>query len=322
MRAWAVIALLLVAAVGATSGRTQAEVEIEAFDLPRGTHPLAVLPAADGTVWYTAQYGGALGRLDPASGTIHHIPLGPLSQPHGVVAGPDGGLWVTDGGQNAILRVDPVTLEVQSFALTSQRGPAALNAATFDRDGRLWFTGQSGVYGRLDPGSGAIELFRAPRGPGPHGIVANRDGMLYFVSPTASYLGRIDPASGLAVVLEPPTAAQGARGVWPDSAGRLWISEWHSGQVTVHDPRDDSWQAWRLPGVNPQPYAIWVDEHDRVWMSDFSADAIVRFDPASETFTQFRTARLGTRVRQLQGRPGEVWVPESGTDRLVVLRHR
>ena len=30
--------------------------------------------------------------------------------------------------------------------------------------------------------------------------------------------------------------------------------------------------------------------------------------------------RAGAQVRQILGRPGEVWAPESGTDRLVVIR--
>jgi virginiamycin B lyase len=46
----------------------------------------------------------------------------------------------------------------------------------------------------------------------------------------------------------------------------------------------------------------------------------VRFDPAREKFDVFPSSRSGANVRQILGRPGEVWAPESGTDRLVVLR--
>jgi virginiamycin B lyase len=322
MGAWAVMALVLMALSGGASAPVRAEVEIQAFDLPQGMHPHAVLASADGTVWYTAQYGGALGRLDPLSGTIDHIPLPAGAQPHDLIQAADGALWVADAGLNAIVRVDPASREVQTFTLPPHRGAAALNGVALDREGRLWFTGQSGVFGRLDPGSGVMELFRAPGGPGPSGIMADHEGTLYFVSPVGGYLARIEPASGAVTVLEPPTPAQGARSVGADSFGRLWITEWHAGQIAVHDPRDGTWREWALPGVSPQPYALWIDEQDRVWMSDFRADAILRFDPVSETFTQHRTGRLGIRVRQLHGRPGEVWAPESGTDRLVVLRHR
>ena len=81
------------------------------FPVPAGNRPHDVAPAADGTrVWYTAQRAGALGLLDPATGSVQTIPLGEGSAPHGVIIGPDKAAWVTDGGLNAIVRVDPGTL--------------------------------------------------------------------------------------------------------------------------------------------------------------------------------------------------------------------
>jgi virginiamycin B lyase len=76
----------------------------QVYDLPDGARPHDVAPAPDGSVWYTAQRQGALGILDPASGAIRQVQLGPDSAPHGVIAGPDGAAWITDGGQNAIVR--------------------------------------------------------------------------------------------------------------------------------------------------------------------------------------------------------------------------
>ena len=125
---------------------------VREFPVPAGTHPHDVAPAPDGTVWYTAQLTGALGRLDPRTGKTTHIPLGDGSAPHGVIVGPDGAPWITDGGLNAIVRVDPATREVKRFPLPASSGYANLNTATFDRSGVLWFTGQSGIYGRLEPG--------------------------------------------------------------------------------------------------------------------------------------------------------------------------
>jgi virginiamycin B lyase len=57
-----------------------------------------------------------------------------------------------------------------------------------------------------------------------------------------------------------------------------------------------------------------------VWLSDFGANAMVRFDPAEETFTQFPIPSAGAAVRQILGRPGEIWGAESGTDKLIVIR--
>jgi virginiamycin B lyase len=98
------------------------------------------------------------------------------------------------------------------------------------------------------------------------------------------------------------------------------VSEWNAGQVSAYDPATDSWRSWKLPGDRPKAYAVYVDEEDDVWLTDFAANAIVRFDPDSEMFASFPSDRPEASVRQLNGREGEVWGAESGTDRLVVIR--
>lgn len=290
------------------------------YPVPVGSHPHDVALTPDGRVWYVAQHLGELGALDPETGAIERITLGNGSRPHGVIIGPDGAPWITDGGLNAIVRVDPVTKAVRVFSMPAGRDGANLNTATFDQRGVLWFTGQSGIYGRLDPTSGTINVFDAPKGPGPYGIATTKDGGIYFASLAGSYLGRLDPDTGLVSVLEPPTRKQGARRVWADSQGNVWVSEWNVGQIARYEPRTHTWQEWRLPGTNPGAYAIYVDAQDQVWLSDFNANALLRFDPTIERFESFPLPSSNAQVRQLLGRPGEVWGAESGADKLAVIR--
>ena len=299
----------------------RAEVSIVAYALPAGggaPHDVAV--GGDGIVWYTAQRDGRLGRLDPGTGQVELVSLGPGAAPHGVIIGPDGAPWVTEGGTNAIVRVDPKTREVKRWPLPESRGYANLNTLTFDHRGRVWFTGQSGIYGRLDPKNGAMEVWDAPRGRGPYGITTTPGGAVYYASLAGSHIARIDVDSGAATVIEPPTRDQGARRVWSDSKSRIWVSEWNVGNVSRYDPATKSWKTWRLPGQHPRAYAVYVDDQDMVWLSDWGANAIVRFDPSTETFAAFPSDRRAANVRQILGRPGEVWAPESGADRLVVYR--
>jgi virginiamycin B lyase len=309
---------LLLAIVALPAG---ADVTFRAYPLPRGGgYPHDVAVTADGTVWYTAQRDGKLGRLDPATGKIELVPLGEGAAPHGVIIGPDGAPWVTEGGTNSIVRVDPQTREVKRWPLPESRKWANLNTATFDKRGRVWFTGQSGVYGRLDPATGEMSVWDAPRGRGPYGITTTPDGDVYYASLAGSYIARVDLETGAATVIEPPTKDQGARRVWSDSKGRIWVSEWNSGNVSVYDPKARTWKTWRLPGDSPRAYAVYVDETDVVWLSDFGANAIVRFEPTTETFRVFPSDKRGANVRQILGRRGEVWAPESGNDRVLVFR--
>ncbi|MGH2450785.1 MAG: virginiamycin B lyase family protein [Candidatus Limnocylindria bacterium] len=293
---------------------------IREFALPAGSgaHDVAPVPEGGG-VWYTAQRRGALGLLDPATGDVEEIPLGSGSAPHGVIVGPDGAAWVTDGGLNAIVRVDGETKEVRRFPLPAGAPNANLNTAAFDGDGILWFTGQSGYYGRLDPATGEVTAYAAPGGRGPYGITATPSGDIYYASLAGSHIARIDTATGEATRIDPPTAGQGARRVWSDSRGRIWVSEFNAGQVARYDPADGSWREWKLPGASPRPYSVYVDGRDAVWLTDFGANALVRFDPEFETFVSHVFPRANANVRQMLGRPGEVWAPLSGQDRLVVI---
>jgi virginiamycin B lyase len=291
-----------------------------------GIHDLA--PAPDGGVWFTAQASGHLGWFDPRSGRAELIALGRGSAPHGVIAGPDKAAWITDGGLNAIVRVGWPERALRSFALPQGSAWANLNTATFDVEGDLWFTGQSGVVGKLAVKTGTVTVKDAPHGRGPYGICTTPAGDVWWCSLAGSFIARIDRRTGESTVVAPPTRDQGARRVWSDSHGRIWVSEWTSGNLSVHDPAAktaaQAWRTWKLPagpsGEAPHCYAVYVDDRDIVWASDWGDNAVWRFDPAAEQFERFGFARQGVGIRQINGRHGEVWLPESGTDHVSVIR--
>jgi virginiamycin B lyase len=129
---------------------------------------------------------------------------------HGVVVGPDGAPWDHRRRPERDRAGRPIPLP-------PGRDSANLNTAAF-RGGVLWFTGQAGVLGRLDPKAGRVEVFDAPRGPGPYGITTTPDGQLFYASLAGSHIGRIDHRTGVAEVLEPPTRDQAPGGSGPTPA--------------------------------------------------------------------------------------------------------
>ena len=314
------IALMSIAQVAAQETTpTAALFEIQEFPVPAGSHPHDVAPAVDGTIWYTSQHTGELGQLDPETGEVHLIKLGDSSAPHGVIVGPDGAPWITDSGLNAMVRVDPETEAVEVYPLPISAS-ANLNTAAFDPDDILWFTGQAGYFGRLDPESGQVDVYEAPRGRGPYGITVTPDGDVFYASLAGNHIAQIDRELRESTVIEPPTAAQGSRRVWTDSMGRIWVSEYNAGQVAVYDPATAEWREWKLPGAAPRAYAVYVDGCDKVWLSDFGGNAMVRFDPETEIFDSYPLPSPDGAVRQILGRPGEIWGAESSADKLILIR--
>jgi virginiamycin B lyase len=59
-----------------------------------------------------------------------------------------------------------------------------------------------------------------------------------------------------------------------------------------------------------------------VWLSDWGANVLLRFDPRKETFESFALPSASAGVRQLNGRPGQVWGAESAVNKIVVWQAR
>src|SRR5258708_11130728 len=105
---------------------------VKYYPVAAGMGSRDVAPAPDGTIWFSGQGNGTLGRLDPRDGSFKLISLGKGAAPHNVVIGPDGAPWVTEGGQNAIARVDPGDHKVTLFRLPATAAYANLNTGVFD----------------------------------------------------------------------------------------------------------------------------------------------------------------------------------------------
>ena len=291
-------------------------------------HDVAPDPAKDGPVWYTSEFTGELGKLDPTTGKVDYIPLGKKSFPHGVILGPDGAPWVTDAGLNAMVRVDPKTEEVKVFPLpkniTKIYKESLLNTPTIDKNGMVWFTGRAGFYGKLNPETGKYDIFLAPRGQGPYGITTSPDGFVYFNSWNGNYTGRVDPKTGNLTILEPPTKNQMVRRAWSDSQGHIWVSEWRAKNLAAYDPSTNTWKEWRVPGDTPVPYGVFVDGKDMVWLTDWDVEngtqTLFRFDPTKEKFEAFPLPSDHSDIHQMNGRPGEVWAAEPGVDKILLIR--
>ncbi len=54
-----------------------------------------------------------------------------------------------------------------------------------------------------------------------------------------------------------------------------------------------------------------------MWVSDFGAGTLLRFDPVKGQFNRIAGQTSDVWIRQLLGRPGEVWGADSAHDRLI-----
>src|SRR6185503_18680358 len=133
--------------------------------------------------------------------------------------------------------------------------------------------------------------------------------------------GRLDPRTGKMEVFESPRG-RGPYGIHVTPDGTVYYASLAGSHIAKLDSATGKWSAWRAPGDDPHVYAVYVDETDKVWASEWSAQAMLRFDPATEKFESFRSSSRNANVRQIHGRKGEVWTPESAADKVVVYRYK
>ena len=306
------------AAIGSDAGRYR----VTLFPTVTGIGTRDVAPDPDGSVWFAAQWSGALGHLNPRTGELRIYPLGPGSHPHGVVMGPEGDLWICDES-NTIRRFNRRTKVITNYQLKPfpiSLGYGNLNTPTFDRSGILWFTAQNGFYASLDPKTGAIQVYPAPGGFGPYGITTTPAGEVWYTNLAASHIARINTSTAKvdAVVPIPDSNAQGSRRIWSDSAGNLWVTTWGNGTLFRYSPSTQRWIAYKLPGLGPRGYSTYVDDNDKVWMSDFGTNSILMFDPKQESFTIFPGNRGNIQALQMAGIGPRVWAGMQGVDQLAL----
>ncbi len=219
------------------------------YPLDKGSAPYAVAPSAQGAVWYGADGGHSLGRLDPTSGESVQVPLGEGARPRAIVSDESGNAWVLDSGLNAILRIGGERLGSERFPLPAKAAPAGLESAVFDDDGRLWFTGSRGFHGRLDPARRLVEVWPSPQGKAANGICVTPDGEVWYAQDDA--LVHVDPLDGSAERLPAPEGTKALRGIGADSIGRLWASDSGGARLYRYDPAMPRGRAGRCRTARP-----------------------------------------------------------------------
>jgi virginiamycin B lyase len=103
-----------------------------------------------------------IGRLEPRSGNMSALDMGPRSRPRRMAAAPDGSLWVTLYGNGRLARVDPRARKVVAeYELPG--GDAGPYAVTVDGAGMVWANEiRTDTVVRLGPASGAMRVVRLP----------------------------------------------------------------------------------------------------------------------------------------------------------------
>jgi virginiamycin B lyase len=284
------------------------------------------IEAADGSIWWTGQWGNLIGRIDPATGEMTEYPLPEGAMPHSVTLDEAGNVWYTGNKNGTVGKLDPDTGEITVFEMPD---PAAKDphTAIFGREGILWFTLQhSNMVGRLDPESGDIKLVTMPTPDArPYGIKIDADGVPWVACNGSNCLVKVDPETMKLTEIELPIPETTVRRLDIAGDGMIWYVNSSQGRLGRFNPRTGQIKEWPSPsGPDSHPYALAVVD-GIVWYNESGKrpDALVRFDPRMETFQSWPIPSGGVYAgiigHMRPTRNGNLLIHQSSTNRIILV---
>ncbi len=239
--------------------------EMEHFKLPfsrtAGIH--SVIPAQDGSVWFSEMAMGKFARLDPKTKEISEyqapaLPDGKKAGAHTVRVDNRGLVWASGGP--AITSYDPKTEEFRHFDVPATYG----NVVGLNND--QWFTSfrDDGVIARV-ASDGTLSKFQPPTAGKPQRLQVDSDGVVYFSERQGNVIGRLDPATGAMkeFPLPGPEASPYAIGI--DGDHKIWYSSHEQDTLGRLDPKTGAVTEYPYPHSEIAMREFFTDSKGRMW---------------------------------------------------------
>jgi virginiamycin B lyase len=191
-------------------------------------------------------------------------------------------------------------------------------------DGAVWYTGQAnGTLGRLDPVSGQEKEYPLrkleqaetflPYGVGPHGLISDRDGNIWYTAQLAGFVGRLDPKTGEQTQYRmPDPAARDPHTPIFDQKGTLWFTLQMSDMVGRILPATGEVKVVRVPSASSQPYGIKINSKGEPWFVELTAGRVGRIDPATFAIHDTRRRMPGRCPAGSRSRPTMICYTDYG----------
>jgi virginiamycin B lyase len=166
--------------------------KVTEYRMPGGPYGLAI--DKEGKVWVCRMNADRMGIIDPKSGKISELVMGPGSRPRRVAASPDGTLWVTLYGAGKLAHVDPAEVKV----IREYPMPAGANggpyAVTVDGAGHVFANEiETDTVAMLDPGTGKFRVFKLPsKNVGIRKAIIDAQGRFWYMGSHNGRLGVIE----------------------------------------------------------------------------------------------------------------------------------
>lgn len=183
-------------------------------------------------------------------------------------------------------------------------------------DGSLFIAVMRGnKVARFDPATAAFREWDMPPGHHPHGLLVDRQGIVWTTGNGNGTIGRLDPQRGEIREFKTPSGGGGPHtAVISDDGASLWFTLQAGNRIGRLETASGRIVEYKTSGG---PYGISLDRRGRVWFCRMGDDKLGILDPATGAISELALA-AGSRPRRMATAPdGSLWVTLYGSGKLA-----
>ena len=136
-------------------------------------------------------------------------------------------------------------------------------------------------------------------GSGPHGLVADKDGNIWFTANSKGYIGKLNPKTGDTTEYKLPPSTRDPHTPMFDPKGILWFTAQNSNIVGRLDPKTGEVKVVSPPTPKSNPYGMVMDSKGTPWFCQFNVNKLASIDPATMEIKEYTLPNPESRPRRI-----------------------
>ena len=183
-------------------------------------------------------------------------------------------------------------------------------------DGSIYIAVMSGnKVARFDPKTQQFREWDLPPGHRPHGVLVDKQGIVWTTGNGNGTIGRLDPASGRMSEFKTPSGGGGPHTlVITDDGATIWFTMQSGNKVASLDTKSGAIREYPTSGG---PYGVALDKAGNVWFCRMGDNKLGKLDPRSGKMSEIDMGS-GSRPRRIAAAPdGVLWVTHYGNGKLA-----
>ena len=193
--------------------------------------------------------------------------------------------------------LNPVTIKEWTAPWTNTRP----RDPYVDQHNRTWFVGQTGDYiAVLNPKDGIFKQFPLDPGAGPHNLLVDNQGFVWYAGNRAAHIGKLNPVTDhITKYAMPNDSAGDPHTLVFGQPNEIWFTVQQGNYVGKLQMDTGRVLLTPLFTQNTRPYGIVVDATHQPWFTEFGTNKLGTIDSKTNFSREISLPRKPTRPRRL-----------------------